>query len=332
VVITFDDGYLDNWVHAFPILRRYGHRATIFVSTDFVHPGSDVRPTVDDVWAGVTEACALELTGYLSWEEMRRMEQSGLVEIESHGVTHTRLFCTDRVIDFRHEGDGYYWIDWNTDRQSKPFWLHRQDCNRASHGDPVYESGEALLVREYHPDASVAENIRTIVAEQGVEHFYSNPRWRERLSEKLKELQASSKGGRFEGAREYRERVLKELCESKRTIETMLGKKVEFFCWPADKFTQESLDLAFEFAGYRACTGGRGHNQAGVARRVIARVFVGSHFMRYFGRRLDLVWFKAKVEQMRGNYFAYLIVAPMTFFKKTMDLVAVRHRPGRDRI
>ena len=36
LAITFDDGYLGNWVYAFPLLKRYGMKVTVFVATDFI--------------------------------------------------------------------------------------------------------------------------------------------------------------------------------------------------------------------------------------------------------------------------------------------------------
>ncbi|OGQ56733.1 MAG: hypothetical protein A3J24_05645 [Deltaproteobacteria bacterium RIFCSPLOWO2_02_FULL_53_8] len=35
-VITFDDGYLDNYIHAYPVLKRYGLSAAVFLVTDWV--------------------------------------------------------------------------------------------------------------------------------------------------------------------------------------------------------------------------------------------------------------------------------------------------------
>ena len=63
IVITFDDGYANNFSQAFPILQRYGMKATIFTV------GADNDR---------------QLPGRLTWEEMRAMEASGLVEIQSH--------------------------------------------------------------------------------------------------------------------------------------------------------------------------------------------------------------------------------------------------------
>ena len=48
IALTLDDGYLDNWVFAFPLLKKYGMKATIFVVPELVDPRDIVRPTADD--------------------------------------------------------------------------------------------------------------------------------------------------------------------------------------------------------------------------------------------------------------------------------------------
>ena len=68
VLITFDDGYVDNYTNAYPILKKYNLKATIFVVTGFLS----------------------KRKGYLTWDQLREMEQNGIA-IESHTVTHAPL-------------------------------------------------------------------------------------------------------------------------------------------------------------------------------------------------------------------------------------------------
>lgn len=69
VVITFDDGYRDNYANAFPLLRERAMTATFFVVTDFI---DEQRPL------------------YLSWDMAREMLAAGM-SVESHGRNHFTL-------------------------------------------------------------------------------------------------------------------------------------------------------------------------------------------------------------------------------------------------
>jgi len=99
VLITFDDGYLDNYVYAYPILKRHGLMATIFTITGLMgegparpHRGAGTSlPATPDhraCKAAVAEGRADEVM--LRWSEIEAMEASGAVEIHSHTHSHVR--------------------------------------------------------------------------------------------------------------------------------------------------------------------------------------------------------------------------------------------------
>ncbi len=69
IVLTFDDGYRDHYEHAFPLLQKYGMRATFFITTDFINFGNP---------------------HHLTWEMVKEMSAAGM-DIESHARTHRDL-------------------------------------------------------------------------------------------------------------------------------------------------------------------------------------------------------------------------------------------------
>jgi peptidoglycan/xylan/chitin deacetylase (PgdA/CDA1 family) len=65
VMITLDDGYEDNYINAYPILKQYGFKATIFTPTGLV-----------------------DNPDYLSWDQIKEMAGSGLVYFANHTWSH----------------------------------------------------------------------------------------------------------------------------------------------------------------------------------------------------------------------------------------------------
>lgn len=93
VLLTFDDGWLDNYLYAYPVLKRYGFTATFFLVTDRVEAaGSGHFPLPAGV-PGHEESKRLIAGGdagevVLNWGLVREMVAEGLVAFYSHTRTH----------------------------------------------------------------------------------------------------------------------------------------------------------------------------------------------------------------------------------------------------
>ena len=81
VVITFDDGWKNQFTDAFPVLARHGFTATFFVYTEAISNGS----------------------AFMTWDDLRTLEQAGMT-IGSHSRTHPML--TVRGVPLNEEIDG----------------------------------------------------------------------------------------------------------------------------------------------------------------------------------------------------------------------------------
>ena len=83
VLITFDDGYLDNLEVAVPILERYRYPAVLFVPIGYL---GDRRPLPHDEHL----ASRGIVNRTLGWDEVAELERRG-IRIESHGIGHRPL-------------------------------------------------------------------------------------------------------------------------------------------------------------------------------------------------------------------------------------------------
>jgi len=254
VVLTFDDGYLDNWVFAYPLLKKYGFHATIFVNPDFVNPAGSLHPNLEDVWSGRISSHDLPKSGYLSWHEMRAMESSGNIDIQSHGLTHTWYFSSAKIIDFHHPGDSYPWLAWNAHPERKHLWIAEDQQTLVPWGMPVYQHEKSLATRRYFPDENLDKVLADYVRGHGNETFFQRVDWRQRLEQAATDYrQTNGDRGRFESDADYQARLHHELAGSKQMIERQLDKRVDFLCWPGGGYNDTSIVISKE-VGYLAST------------------------------------------------------------------------------
>ncbi len=69
VVLTFDDGYEDNFTNVLPLLEKYDMKATVFLISDMI--GTE---------------------GHLSEDQIREMAASGRIHFGSHTKSHRKLY------------------------------------------------------------------------------------------------------------------------------------------------------------------------------------------------------------------------------------------------
>ncbi|MRR09757.1 hypothetical protein EG831_06735 [bacterium] len=92
IVISFDDGWRDNWAYAHPVLMEFGLHALLFLVTGWAGEGAtrDDSPILDHraCKAAVTTGRSDDVV--LRWSEVEAMEAAGSFEVHSHTHTHTR--------------------------------------------------------------------------------------------------------------------------------------------------------------------------------------------------------------------------------------------------
>lgn len=69
IALTFDDGTRGLYTTVYPLLKQYGYPATFFVHTGYVG-----RPSASKQ--------------HMTWDQLREVERSGLVDVEPHTVNH----------------------------------------------------------------------------------------------------------------------------------------------------------------------------------------------------------------------------------------------------
>ena len=219
IVLTFDDGYKDNYTVAKPIMQKYGARGTIFVNPAYTSEKSN-----DSDW------------GFMTWEEIQAAENSGVFDIQAHTMTHEFIFTSDRVVDYYtpDKFNKYYWLAWMLHPDAPRKWNSTANDYRDKipAGYPVFEYGRRISCRKFLPNQEYVDFL--------IRNY------------KTGETDAEFDGNRgtYESEEEYREYVRWEIEECKNQLEKKVNKTIHSLCFPGGGYTDYALDIA-EKCGYR---------------------------------------------------------------------------------
>jgi len=83
VMLTFDDGLRAFAQRTLPLLERFKMRCVLFVCPGLVSLAS----------APSDEVSHLAAKTILSWQDLRRLHEDALVDIQSHGMWHNQVAC-----------------------------------------------------------------------------------------------------------------------------------------------------------------------------------------------------------------------------------------------
>lgn len=258
VVLTLDDGYLDNFIYVYPLLKKYNAKAVIFINPVFVDKRSVIRKTLEDYWNNKVSLNEINQWGFLSWDEMRLMEKSRIINIQSHTLTHTKYFTSDELVSFHYPRRDCLYPIGNLFPEQLPYYIANAEFEKLlPYGYPFFKQESSVIARR----VTISKDFIDEIINKFREYDWSKPYNFNEMLNKVKAVYENYKKYnaviiKQESDDEYRKRVHFELSESKRIIENELNKVVEFCCWPHGDNNEFTHKTALE-VGYKATSSGK---------------------------------------------------------------------------
>ncbi len=238
VLLTFDDGRASLYSVAFPLLKKYGGSAVAFIIPGLIPESARPSQTYEDYVAGSAASDDLlererSNEPLCSWEEIREMHDSGVIDFQSHTRYHHQVCVSEELVDFMHpQCPAYFFGDLNalTYRKNGE-WNYAQ---APAWGAPVYRAEPRMAGHlAFFDDERVRHACIDFVRREGGKNFFKSADWRKHLLAVYREHGKKFSKTGWEAPADQHQTILEDLAFSKSMIEEKLpGKKVEQFCYP----------------------------------------------------------------------------------------------------
>jgi peptidoglycan/xylan/chitin deacetylase (PgdA/CDA1 family) len=291
-LLTFDDGYVDNWVYAGPLLRRRQMRGTIFAVLNRLQSGGAVRPTLEDVWSRrchmeelyqlpemprinrrMLDPDYLAVTDHLSLEEARLMVRLGICEVQSHGLDHMVHYASNRLTGFLHP-------------------LSHWTAVAAARGDarlgtPIYEACSVLVGPRYLDPQVIRDQLARVVTNSGGASFFERRDWSEILGREFDVARTHAGAGCLEPEATWRARILDALQTCICSLNKQIGAAVHSLAWPFGASSEQSQKIALAAGFTLAFSTKVGGYVAGMPHARIGRISLKQHDESHFRSALQ---------------------------------------------
>ena len=242
LIFSFDDGFLDFYHYAFPLLKKYGMTAVVFLVPNWMNennsPEVPTQLAQEMEKSSLDQAVKMAMAGdkklFLTWGMAREMAKSGMVEFGSHTMSHRIGFISGKLRKFIISESAH--------------WKYEEVYGGAVHpGYPVFERASDVTIRCFLPKKEAVEKLVFYCQKQLKETGAT----RKKLEASLYEF-AGTLGplGDFESEKDARSRILNDFRKSKAVMEEKLGIECRSLCWPFGDYSDLAIDLAKE-AGYK---------------------------------------------------------------------------------
>jgi hypothetical protein len=188
---------------------------------------------------------------------MKLMESSGLIDVQSHTMTHTKYIVSEKIIDFHNPKSDFLYPISNMFPAEKPYYIGNRDFkNLIPFGYPFFEDASSVIARRLEINPEFINLCIDLLKNYDFNSYNFLNTFKIVKPHYNKYRQKNKLIAKYETEEDFKDRLRYEIIESKRVIEEKLEKEVHFLCWPHGDNNEFLHQMALD-AGYIMTTLGK---------------------------------------------------------------------------